>query len=380
MIIMQRFFSLFFVLLVVGSFSSVILFRYSHFSLRDLLAIGNGSSADIIPRWLQKEGKSSPEKKYVIPEADLPESEITTPVSLALIEKKSLSNDSAGNWNFKRASQNSRAPNLESLSLSQEISRDRRTVTVTPEKGRPKDFLGGTIQKIPEYLFRVQNIELIGNVRVSQGRIFKLLQLEPFPWVWQVSKQELISRLTRNPWIETAKVQLSHFPNTLKISIVEAQPWMVAELGGNSWLISRSGALLQALGTLEDSDLVVEMSKLPRVIGLGSGDLASVTGSLANERFINLVTVLKFIDAAGGFPFEVESYAPQIDGSALVFPLNSRQVPKVVVAPKTFSEAEENLRELRLVINDLQRRSEPVAEIDLRYHKQAVVRLKRANG
>ncbi len=224
-------------------------------------------------------------------------------------------------------------------------------------------------------LARIGSVEVRGNYRLQRAHVLELAGLagERPLWAWELTPREIQQRLLQNSWIESVQVQSTILPYSLKLQIVEAEPWMIAEYEKHSWLVSRSGALLQPLSSLQGADLILETTELPRLDGLDAqGEVDSYLAS-ANARFIYAVKLIKLLLSAGELPFAVERYTLLPNGGMLLQPAAESGFPKVAVALNSFSEAERVHTNLKLVLADLQKRGERASRIDLRFKHQAVV-------
>ena len=232
-----------------------------------------------------------------------------------------------------------------------------------------------TAQQMLANLMRIGTVEVRGNYRLQREHLLELAGLSgaQLPWAWELSPREIQQRLLQNSWIEAVQVRSNILPYSLRLEVVEAEPWMIAEYEKHSWLVSRSGNLLQPLSTLQGADLILETTELPRLDGLDAqGDVESYLAS-ANARFIYAVKLLKLLSSAGELPFAVERYTLLPNGGMLLQPTQSSGAPKVAVALNSFSDAERVHANLKLVLADLQKRGERASRIDLRFKHQAVV-------
>ena len=236
---------------------------------------------------------------------------------------------------------------------------------------RVADTLDGVVTN----LARVGAVELRGNYRLQREHVLELAGLRGGrrPWAWELTPREIRRRLLQNAWIESVQVESSILPYALRLQIVEAEPWMIAEYEKHSWLVSREGSLLQPLSSLQGADLILETTELARLDGLDAqGEVESYLAS-PNARFIYAVKLIKLLNSAGEVPFSVERYTLLPNGGMLLQPSAESGLPKVAVALNSFSEAERVHANLKLVLNDLQKRGERATRIDLRFKNQAVV-------
>ncbi len=216
-------------------------------------------------------------------------------------------------------------------------------------------------------------ISLSGQYHVTQDELNKILERQG-KWIWQQPPPALLRRIEDLPWVEKAKMSILLYPLRIAVTLQEADPWLVAEYQGSSWLVSVSGKLIQPLQTIKDPSLIIDTSEFARIDGLRPEEGADSLLRSENARFVYAVKMLKFFEMAGGFPFKVERYTLLPDGSLLVLPANPDEQPQLVLSASTLTDAERELRKLKLVLADLKRRGERAQKIDLRFENQAVVK------
>lgn len=231
----------------------------------------------------------------------------------------------------------------------------------------------------------IGDVEIVGNYRLSNKRVFDLIGNAIPKDLFKVSPGDLAllpgseadgpitKALKQSPWCESSKISLSLFPHKLTITIREAEPWLVAELRGASWLVSRTGNLLEPLSALSDPELVLEASQLPRLSGLSSGSSHSGWTEEA-DNFSRAAHLVSLIELGGGAPFNVESFVYHSDGALELQADVGSGLPRVLFEAVSLEESEEKLRGLRAVLNDTKRRGELPSELDLRFSKRIISR------
>lgn len=229
---------------------------------------------------------------------------------------------------------------------------------------------------VAENILRVRLVEVRGANRFSAGQWETMLGFQGARWLWEAVQPGFGARLKRSPWCERAVLHWEIYPLRLTVDVTEAEPWLVAEFGQHSWLLSRRGQLLQPLESVTDQKLIVEISELPRLSAGGDEGSPGAGGGLdaAGEKFHTALNRLKLIDEAGGFPFDVERFTMLNDGALQAEPLRSGEFPKVTFLANGKEGAFDTLRRLATVLDDLKKRGESASEVDLRFAKQAVVR------
>lgn len=221
-------------------------------------------------------------------------------------------------------------------------------------------------------LFRYSRLAVRGNYRVSDDEILRRAALNDAPWMWQTSREEIERRVKENPWIESVSLEKSFFPLTLTVDVVEAEPWIIAEYDHRSWIVSRSGNLVQTLAAITDSDLILETTELPRLDGLQPQPLSGSLSS-ANARFLFAVRSIKLLRSAGDLPFEVGRYRLLPAGGLVIHPADDATLPQIVLLVQTLDDAETALGRLKAVLADLSKRGERPRRIDLRFDRQVVI-------
>lgn len=217
--------------------------------------------------------------------------------------------------------------------------------------------------------FRLQEVNVSGVNHTPHEDLYKLIPAKPYPYVWSVPAGRLQKKLDHLPWIASSKVEKSYFPPALTIEIEEEEPLLVVDIGNHSWLVSRSGVLLQPLEVIEDGDLVVEASSLPRLTGLGLRK-----GKSEDEVFRDVIRLISEIDAFGGVPFVVEQYEVIEGDGVKIIPSDELNIPSVLIASADASDTEEKVKALGKVFADLRHRGEKALSLDLRFSGQVVVK------
>jgi hypothetical protein len=219
---------------------------------------------------------------------------------------------------------------------------------------------------------RVNRIEVSGNSRLSGDAVRKLSGVTEGEGWWSVSREEVVRSLKNSAWIEDASVSWGGLPVMLRVRVREAEPWLVADLSGRSWLISSFGEPLQPLDSIKDEGLIMLVSELPRLDGIaGTGDGQS--GSVG-ARFRLATRMLRVLEAAGGVPFPVEGYTLLPEGGLVARPLTGSGSPEVVMEISGLPQVEETLKSLRIVLADIRKRGEHPKRIDMRFAGRAVAR------
>lgn len=230
------------------------------------------------------------------------------------------------------------------------------------------------VSELSQNILRRGAIELSGNYYLSDDAIRDQLQFEQPEWFWQSSPTEVEQRLIDLPWIRKASAHWQIYPLKLRVEVVEHEPWMVAEMASDSWLISHDGHLIVPLSQLHNPALILKASELARLDGLESQQQPQEVSSRADARFRYAIDILKLLELGGGMPFVVERYHLRQDRGLEVFPLEWQRYPRVIFGPEDFDDAQHKLSQLRVVLNDLEQRGESAELLDLRFNDQVVLR------
>jgi len=238
-----------------------------------------------------------------------------------------------------------------------------------------------TIESTVRRVFSLQELDCSGNVRLKCGELEKRLRSAGALELWNLSLKELgfplsggsssVQRfLKRDPWIESSSIEVKPFSRTGKLTIQEAIPWFVTELRNQSWIVSRRGALLQELQSIQDPELTVEVSQLPRVRGVEYRGADSVMREA--ERIKICANLLATIAEGGRVPFEVENYELMEDRSLAITPFDA-SLPTVFFSAESAEEARGKLKMLKDLLADVSSRGERVTKVDLRIPGRAIV-------
>ena len=135
-------------------------------------------------------------------------------------------------------------------------------------------------------LLRLETIEVSQLTRVSRDEIVSIAGVRPGASMFGLKLDDVVSRLSRNPWIEEVQVR-RYFPHTLSITLSERTPQAVANVG-TLYYLDRKGVLFKSL---------VEGDRLdyPLITGVSEEDLAKdPAGSKeALETALQLIDSLK---------------------------------------------------------------------------------------
>ncbi len=228
------------------------------------------------------------------------------------------------------------------------------------------------LKPLLDNLLRVSRVEVSGNYHLSNEEVLRALQIAGRPWIFQNLNQGFLDNLAKNPWLATASASWEVYPLLLRLQVREEEPWLVAQVSGKSWLIARSGKILQPLEALKDGEMILQTTELPRLEDELKGSSDKVL-SPENARFQYAVDLLKLLDAAGGVPFAVERFTLLENGGLAITPAERKSAARVLFDAQNFSEAQQKMSQLKVVMADISKRGEGSKQIDLRFKNQVVV-------
>ena len=95
--------------------------------------------------------------------------------------------------------------------------------------------------------FKVESIEVAGNVRYSEEQVLEAAGIEYGENMFLINKYAIADEITRQlPYVESVR-PWRHWPNTIVIQIEEGEAMAVVASVEESWLISTEGKLLERL-------------------------------------------------------------------------------------------------------------------------------------
>lgn len=255
-----------------------------------------------------------------------------------------------------------------------------------PKRREPADFWAELDEAIAPYLaqfeanyaqfaddlLRYGEIEIVGNKRLTREQVLEAAGASGKGF-WEAVPEKLEQQLENTPWIESARVSVAVYPIRVRVEVQETEPWIVAHYEGRSWLVSRSGKLIQTLDGLASGALIVESSSLPRLTGMDFQPKEKSLLSSPNARFVYAVRLLHLLEDKRILPFQLELATLTAEGDLLLLPLDTSRFPEVLLSAEALEQGD-TARELRLVLADSRARGERVKRVDLRFADQAIVR------
>ena len=125
-------------------------------------------------------------------------------------------------------------------------------------------------------LLEVRSVEVSGTDRVSDEAVAQLAALTGEN-ILLTDLAAARQRILAQPMIRDARVR-REWPNTIQVEVVEREPWVRWEVGGEVWAVDREGVVLEGVAAGADSILVRQVSSLPAIhagarVGLEAVDL-----------------------------------------------------------------------------------------------------------
>lgn len=229
-------------------------------------------------------------------------------------------------------------------------------------------------QELEQNLTQLATVEFQGQYYLEEALLRRLAQVETNPGVFEVSLKERLAALQAHPWVEQVESKWQVLPPRLFIEISEAEPWIVAEYAGHSWLLSRKRKLLSPLAMLTNPTLIERTSAKGRIDGLADTPGAENYLSSENARLEYATKMVSLLEMAKVFTFPIDRFSLRSDGSLLVTPRPPSTLPSVRVNVHSLGEAQRVALQLREVLQDLEKREETAVELDFRFQPQVIVR------
>ncbi len=220
--------------------------------------------------------------------------------------------------------------------------------------GIPLIILAGVIyffiHAVPS-VFRMKAVALAGNEHLTDEELKAISGLRGDESLLTLSSRKVYEKLKESPWIQTASVR-KEYPSKLLIRIRETEPFALLDMKGKMFIVDDRGRMLEELKDNSVPFLPVIMSD-------------PYNEKEAFKEAVNLATVIKNmgllrnkqrIEIIAHQPNEV---AANLDG---------------VYVKIGAGEHEDKLTRLSEIEDEVRKRNIPVAYIDLRFAKKAIVK------
>ncbi len=220
--------------------------------------------------------------------------------------------------------------------------------------GIPLMVVGGLIYLLTHAVpsaFTMKTVELAGNEHLTDDELRSIGGLRGDESLLTISSRKVYEKLKESPWIQTASVR-KEYPSKLLINIRETEPFALLDMKGKMFIVDDKGRLLEELKDNSVPFLPVIMSD-------------PYNEKEAFREAVNLAKVIKNmgvlhkkqrIEIIAHQPNEV---AANLDG---------------VHVKVGAGEHEDKLTRLSEIEEEISKRHIPVAYIDLRFAKKAIVK------
>ncbi|PIT70661.1 cell division protein FtsQ/DivIB [Bartonella tribocorum] len=91
--------------------------------------------------------------------------------------------------------------------------------------------------------FMVVDVDISGNKRLAKQDILKILQLDVAPSIFTFDVEKARSLLEKQAWVQSANVQ-KIYPNRVRISIVEREPYAIWQHDGMMDIVDNTGRVI----------------------------------------------------------------------------------------------------------------------------------------
>jgi cell division protein FtsQ len=200
-------------------------------------------------------------------------------------------------------------------------------------------------------IFPLQQIAFEGNKHLSDDELITLSGLSTHESLFRISNEKISQRLLLSPWI-TAVALRKQFPDTLSVTIKEAEPFALLDVNEHLFLIDDRGKLLEELK--DDS-----IPFLPVIKGDPFQE---------KEGLLEALNLIKFMNVKGIFierdHVEIVAHKPH------EITLTVEGMPIRVGA----GGYEEKLERLIRLEEDIKKMGVPIEYIDLRFENRAIVK------
>ncbi|MBE6956866.1 MAG: FtsQ-type POTRA domain-containing protein [Ruminococcaceae bacterium] len=141
--------------------------------------------------------------------------------------------------------------------------------------------------------FRVEQVEIIGNVRYSAAQIEQASGVEQGDNLYRMNKYDVAAQIRRKlPYVESVNIR-RRLPDTLVITVNECQAAAQLRSGDGGWLISSSGKVLD----WSDTPHALRVDGVTPVLPEGGTTL--VTKPAQQARADSLIALLQALEQSG---------------------------------------------------------------------------------
>jgi cell division protein FtsQ len=220
--------------------------------------------------------------------------------------------------------------------------------------GIPLIAMGGVIYLLTSAVpsaFKMKTVELAGNEHLTDDELKNIGGLRGDESLLTVSSRNVYEKLKESPWIQTASVR-KEYPSKLLISIRETEPFALLDMKGKMFIVDDRGRMLEELKDNSVPFLPVIMSdpyneKEAFREGVNLAKVIKNMGVLHKKQRIEIIA------------HQTNEVAANLDG---------------VHVKVGAGEHEDKLTRLSEIEEEVRKRHIPVAYIDLRFAKKAIVK------
>jgi cell division septal protein FtsQ len=214
---------------------------------------------------------------------------------------------------------------------------------------------GALARVIDHPYFGIEEIVVSPTARVRPGELLSWARIRPGMSVWRIDPERLEARIAAHPWVRRTHVR-RELPRRLTIEVHERRPVAVAALE-RLYYVDRDGV---AFASLADGDVL----DLPLITGLR--DVEAERPHAMREA----LKVLRLVEARG-LSFRVSEVHIEEKQGIRVFP-----VEPAVALTFGWGRLKDKTERLATVLESFAGREMRIAEVDLTFAHQAVIRLK----
>ncbi|MFB3884424.1 MAG: cell division protein FtsQ/DivIB [Thermodesulfobacteriota bacterium] len=208
--------------------------------------------------------------------------------------------------------------------------------------------------------FRVNEVEVEGNQKISRETVLSLIRLEGMPNLFTLKLKEVTKRLEGHPWIEQVKAR-KVFPNKIRIEIEERRPIAILQLE-EPYYIDTKGVIFSQVEGEDTFDY-------PFLTGLTLRSLEKDPAE-AKRLITKALEFLRMIHKEQAFPAEEISEIHM----EKAFGLQCFTKAEGIELRMGWGQFGEKLRRLSIIWSDLKKRGVSVISIDCSDLKRMVVK------
>lgn len=220
--------------------------------------------------------------------------------------------------------------------------------------GMPLIALGGLIYLFTYTVptaFKMKAVALAGNEHLTDDELKTIGGLKGDESLLSISSRKVYEKLKESPWIQTASVR-KEYPSKLLISIRETEPFALLDMKGKMFIVDDKGRMLEELKDNSVPFLPVIMSD-------------PYNEKEAFREAVNLAKVIKTIGLLHKKQrIEIIAHQPNEVAASL----------DGVYVKVGAGEHEDKLTRFSEIEEEVRKRNIPVAYIDLRFAKKAIVK------